>query len=344
MAGVIFDSFAGADFHHHLDIVVGALLQALRLQQFSVIPEPLQPLFQLRFDGFGHQLHVIPVGDVMGRRENGNVVPHAGNLPGHRVHLFNGINFIAEHLHTDRLFAAGRIDIDNISPGSEGATVKIHIVSVVLHIHQFPNHVRPIHLHTRPQGQQLIPVGIRASQAVDAGHAGHHNGIRSLQQGRRSGVPKLIDFVVDIRILLDISIRGRHVRLRLIVIVVGDEVFHRVLRKKLLHLPVELRRQGFVVRNNQRWLLNLLDDLRHGERLSGTGDPHQGLVPIPGQNAVHNMIHRLGLIPGEVEIGMHFKFRHNIPPIFFSIYSRRPKSGSSSPTPPAWPSRPHRNS
>lgn len=84
---------------------------------------------------------------------------------------------------------------------------------------------------------------------------------------------------------------------------------------------MELRRQGFVVRNNQRWLLNLLDDLRHGERLSGTGDPHQGLVSIPGQNAVHNMIHRLGLIPGEVELGMHFKFRHNIPPIFFYLFS-----------------------
>ena len=52
----------------------------------------------------------------------------------------------------------------------------------------------------------------------------------------------------------------------------GDEIFHCVVREKFLELPVKLRRQGFVVGDDQRRLVQRLDDVGHGEGLAGTGD------------------------------------------------------------------------
>ena len=44
VAGVVLDALAGADLHHHLYVVVGALLEPLGLKQFTVRPEPVQSL------------------------------------------------------------------------------------------------------------------------------------------------------------------------------------------------------------------------------------------------------------------------------------------------------------
>ena len=46
-----------------------------------------------------------------------------------------------------------------------------------------------------------------------------------------------------------VSDRG-HVGLGLVVVVVGDEVLDRVVREELAELPVELRREGLVVRQH----------------------------------------------------------------------------------------------
>jgi hypothetical protein len=66
-------------------------------------------------------------------------------------------------------------------------------------------------------------------------------------------------------VLLDVGVGARDVGLRLVVVVVGDEVLDRVVGQKLAHLGVELRGQRLVVGDDQRRLLHLLDDhLRHG--------------------------------------------------------------------------------
>ena len=46
---------------------------------------------------------------------------------------------------------------------------------------------------------------------------------------------------------------------------------------------------------------------------------------VGGEGALRQHFLDMGLIPGEVEIGMHFKFRHNIPPIFFLYLFSPPK-------------------
>ena len=60
----------------------------------------------------------------------------------------------------------------------------------------------------------------------------------------------------------------------------GDEIFHRVIREKLLELAVKLGRQRLVVGNDQCRLLHPLDDIGHGEGLAGTGDAQKGLALV----------------------------------------------------------------
>ena len=53
----------------------------------------------------------------------------------------------------------------------------------------------------------------------------------------------------------------------------GHKILHRVLREELLKLAVELRREGFIVGDDQRRLVQLLDDIGHREGLAGTRNP-----------------------------------------------------------------------
>ena len=86
--------------------------------------------------------------------------------------------------------------------------------------------------------------------------------------------------VVDDRVLVDVRVGRRDVRLGLVVVVVADEVLDGVLREELAHLAVELGGEGLVGREDQRRLAGLLDDVRDGERLARAGDAEKNLVPF----------------------------------------------------------------
>ena len=73
-------------------------------------------------------------------------------------------------------------------------------------------------------------------------------------------------------ILLDIGVAGGDVGLRLVVIVIGNEILHRRVGEEPLELGTELSRQGLVVSEDQRGLLDPLYDLGHGVGLAGAGD------------------------------------------------------------------------
>ena len=60
--------------------------------------------------------------------------------------------------------------------------------------------------------------------------------------------------------------------LRLVVIVVADEVLHRVVGEKRAELGTQLRRQRFVVCQHQRGAVALGNDVGHGKGLAGAGD------------------------------------------------------------------------
>ena len=82
-----------------------------------------------------------------------------------------------------------------------------------------------------------------------------------------------VDLLVDAGVLLNEGVRVGDICLRLIIVVVGDEILDSIVREKLLELRTELGGQRFVVRQHQRRTLHPFDDLGHGEGLAAAGDP-----------------------------------------------------------------------
>src|SRR5574337_260859 len=121
---------------------------------------------------------------------------------------------------------------------------------------------------------------------------------------------QLIDLVVNHRILLDEGIGDRQVRLRLIVVVVADEVFNGIVREKRLKLFIELCRQGLVVGNDQRRAFDRSDDVRHSKGLARTCYPQEYLVRPVLQAPVNQLPDRLGLIALWLIVADELEIRH----------------------------------
>ena len=113
--------------------------------------------------------------------------------------------------------------------------------------------------------------------------------------------------IVDRGILLDEGIGGRHIGLGLVIVVIRDEILHRVVREELLELAVQLRRQGLVVGQDDSRALQALDDIGHGKGLARTGDPEQGLVRQSIIDVLDDLIDGRWLVAGRCIGGDQFK-------------------------------------
>ena len=119
-----------------------------------------------------------------------------------------------------------------------------------------------------------------------------------------------VDLVVDGAVLFNVGIRGRDVGLRLIIVVIGYEILHRIFRKKLPELGAQLRGQGFVVRQHQGGPVDLCDHVRHGEGLAAARHPQKGLGFIPPQNALCQLFNGLRLVARGLIGGYKLKMIH----------------------------------
>jgi len=141
----------------------------------------------------------------------------------------------------------------------------------------------------------------RVAHPVNGRHTGHDNHVTTSQQATGGSQAQAFDLVIDGRIFFDVGIGGRNERLGLIIIVVGDEVFHSVFRKKPLQFPVQLRRQGLVMTEYQGRHIQLGNGVGHGEGFAGPGHSQQGLKPAAGPRFLDQFSNGLGLITGWFE-------------------------------------------
>ena len=151
---------------------------------------------------------------------------------------------------------------------------------------------------------------LRGAESEDAGDGGDYQRVPPGQQRSRGRVPELVQFVVDVRILLDVGVGARDVGLRLVVVVVADEVLDGVVREELLELGCELGGEGLVVCEHQGGPLDALDDARHREGLAAARDAEQGLVSQPVVDTVDHTIYGLRLVAGRSELGGYLEVGH----------------------------------
>ena len=147
------------------------------------------------------------------------------------------------------------------NPDPEHIPVKGDVVALIADLHQLAQQLVPGVLLPLAQGDHHVGIVDGVSQPVDAGHRRHHDDVPPLKQGGGGAVAQALDLVVDGGVLFDEGVRVGDIGLRLIVVVVGHEVFHGVFREEGPELLTQLGCQGFVVGQHQGGPLDLFDDL-----------------------------------------------------------------------------------
>ena len=83
----------------------------------------------------------------------------------------------------------------------------------------------------------------------------------------------------------------------MIVVIIGDEILHRIVGEKFSKLPIQLRRQGFVGRHDDRRPLNSFDNLSDRKGLTRPRNSEQSLVTKTILKASNNAINSMRLVP-----------------------------------------------
>ena len=227
------------------------------------------------------------------------------DLAGKRVNLADPVNLVPKKFHPQSgAAAAGRKDLQRVAPHPELVAHKVNVVTLVLNGHQLFNQRVPAPLHTGAQRDHHIPVINGVADRINAGHGGHNDHIPPLGQCRRGAVAQLVDLVVNSRVLFNISVRCGHVSLRLIVVVVGNKILHRIFRKEFPKLAAKLGSQGLVMRQHQSGSVHPLNNIGHGKGFAGAGDPHQGLLLHTVQHAPGQLLNCLRLIAGGLKLAV----------------------------------------
>ncbi len=302
VARVVLDAVAVADFTDHLEVEHGALVQPLRFEQLAFLLQLRAALGQLGLDRLDR------VAQARARRHevrlgvDGNAVVAAQRLAGERVEGHQLVDVVAEQADAQRRLLVRRIDLDDVAAHAEGAAPELVVVALVLDLDQLAQNLVAVHALAPLERQDHAVIGIRRAQAVDARDAGDDDHVTALEQRPRRRQPHAVDLVVDRGFLLDVGVAGRDVGLRLVVVVIADEVLDGVARKEAPELLEQLRRQRLVVRHDQRRPVHRGDDLRHAERLARPGHAEQHLVLVAAGQPVHQLGDGLDLIAAKLEI------------------------------------------
>ena len=154
------------------------------------------------------------------------------------------------------------------------------------------------------EDQHALAPLLRRAEPVDAGDGGDDDHVAPGEERRGRGEPQPGDVVVLRRVLLDVEVGLRDVRLGLVVVVVGDEVLDGVLGEELAELVAELRGERLVVRDHERRALDLLDHPGHRRRLAGPGRAEQRLTAVRRARGLGELRDRLRLVAGRaVRVG-----------------------------------------
>ena len=302
VARIVFDALAETQLVKHLEIEAGALLDALRLDQPAFTVEELDAQAQFLLDRLDRAQHGGARRHVVRRREHGEARQLVLQVAGQRVEQLQRLDLVVEQRDADRVLGVlGRKDVDHVAAHAEGAAMKVDLVALVLHLGQALDHVALPHAVADAHGENHLVVFVAVADAVDARNGGDDHHIAALEQtlGRRQA--HLLDVVVDRRILLDEQVARRHVGFRLVVVVVGDEVLDRVLRKEFAEFGVELRRQRLVRREHERRATGAGDDVGHRVGLARAGHAEQGLEGQAVLDAFDQLGDRRRLIAGRRE-------------------------------------------
>ncbi len=236
--GVVLDAGTGADLQHHLEIEVGAALQALSLQKPLLPPEDGQLTIQLSPDQRHDLLDGLAAGHVVAGRVDRRPVQLHEDLPRQGIEAGDALHLVAPQLHTDRLLLVGGEDLHRVPPHPELAALEGHVVPAVMDRDQATEDLLARGLLSHLEVHHQIAVVLGITQAVDARDRRHDDHVLPLHQRRSGPQAETLDVLVDRGVLLYVGVGGGDVRLGLVVVVVRYEVFDGMGGKERLQLTI----------------------------------------------------------------------------------------------------------
>ena len=224
--------------------------------------------------------HPLGAGDVVGGREHLRPWQLAQRLAGDRVDDRQPVDRVAEHLDAQHGLLVRRVHLDRVAADPEPAAAEHGVVAVELQVDEPAQDVAHVVVDADVEVEHVAPVLLGVAHAVDAADRGDDDDVAPGEQGGRRRVAEPVDLVVDRRVLLDVRVARRDVRLGLVVVVVADEVLDPVVGEELAHLLGQLGGEALVRGEDQRRPLGVLDGPGDRRRLARPGDAEQRLEAV----------------------------------------------------------------
>ena len=121
MARIVLDAGAEAHGFEHLEIVVGAHLEPLRLEELAFGAQLLKAPAQLLLDRADRLPHLGTRRDIVRCGPDGNGLEAHQRLAREIVDLLDGFDLVAPELDAQRIVGIRREDVERISAHAEGA-------------------------------------------------------------------------------------------------------------------------------------------------------------------------------------------------------------------------------
>ena len=281
MAGIVLDAVAVARFGKHVEVEHRPLQEALGLEEFALLHEFRMVFVEFLANGDDGPREVFVPSHVVGPGEEGHPALPGKFAPGERIEAGQALHLVAEEPDPEADVLVAGDDLHRVAAHPEAAPLERGIVPHVLHLDELAEEGL-----TRGELGPLLEydehpvVGVRRAEAVDAGDAGDDQDIPSLEQRPGRGEAEPVNLLVDRGFLLDVGVARGDISLRLVVVVVADEVLDRVVGEEAPKLLVELGGERLVVRHDERRPVHRLDHPGNGIGLPGTRHSQEHLVRI----------------------------------------------------------------
>ena len=312
-AGIVLDARAIAQLAQHLDIVARALADALGLDRLALGEKLRLALVEFTVDLHDGALEFVLRCDIMRGGIDGDVLERARHLTVDGVEFTDPVDLVAEEFDAHGLVAVIRgVEFHRVAAHAEAVALKGDVVALVADLDEALQEEVALHRHARAERDHELFKVLRLAKAINARYGRDDDHIAPLEQRAGGGEAQAVDLFVRGGILCDVGIRMGDIGLGLIVVVVGDKVFHRVFGEKLLELRAKLRGEGLIVREHERGALDLFDDACHRERLARARDAEQDLLVQAHLHALRELFDGLRLVArgleGRVQLKFHIRF------------------------------------
>ena len=155
------------------------------------------------------------------------------------VKFFDRVDFIVPPCYAQEVVAIGHPHVYGVALHPEVAAFNLYVVAQIQGIDKPSEKLVAVECLSALYADYTIGHGCRPAHTVDArNRRNHYNVLSARKQSCDSREAQLVDVLVYGEVLLDIRVGRWKIGLRLIIVVVGDVIFHGIIREEALHLLV----------------------------------------------------------------------------------------------------------